>query len=320
MRAVRAAVADAGLDVEVEDTADGPYLVGLPYDREIPVVDLRAAPDPEAAARRWMDAERARPAGLLAQAVLRTADDRWLWYLRHHRLLVDRQARPLLERRAAEHYTALCAGVTCGPSPFASPEELLAEEETYRVSADFVRNREYWTARFADHPEPVSLAPYAADPDDGRPAPVGEAVERRLRKLAESVGADPYHVIVAAAAAYLARGAGVRDVVFGVRLPGRPGRWPNGPRAPRPTPCRSASPSTPARRSRTSRRCCRRSCGRPPAISATAARTSTATWAGPRATGRTSAPSWTSSSPTGNWTSRGSPPAPATWRPAPPTG
>ncbi|WP_190208459.1 non-ribosomal peptide synthetase, partial [Streptomyces fumanus] len=224
VRAVRAAVADAGLDVEVEDTADGPYLVGLPYDREIPVVDLRAAPDPEAAARRWMDAERARPAGLLAQAVLRTADDRWLWYLRHHRLLVDRQARPLLERRAAEHYTALCAGVTCGPSPFASPEELLAEEETYRVSADFVRNREYWTARFADHPEPVSLAPYAADPDDDPgPAPVGEAVERRLRKLAESVGADPYHVIVAAAAAYLARGAGVRDVVFGVRLPGRPG-------------------------------------------------------------------------------------------------
>ncbi|MFC9843874.1 amino acid adenylation domain-containing protein, partial [Streptomyces sp. NPDC060223] len=224
VRAVRAAVVDARLDVEVKDTADGPHLVGLPRDPEIPVVDLRAEPDPETAARRWMDAERAQPAGLLAQALLRTADDRWLWYLRHHRLLMDRQARPLLERRAAEHYTALSAGSTCGPSPFATPEELLAEEETYRVSADFVRNREYWTTRFADYPEPVSIAPSAADADDDPgPAPVGEAVERRLRELAESAGASPFHVIVAAAAAYLARRAGVRDVVFGVCLPGRPG-------------------------------------------------------------------------------------------------
>ncbi|WP_158642232.1 non-ribosomal peptide synthetase [Actinomadura sp. WAC 06369] len=48
-------------------------------------------------------------------------------------------------------------------------------------------------------------------------------MEARVREIGERCGAGPETVLVAAAAAFLARRGGVRDVVFGVCLPGRAG-------------------------------------------------------------------------------------------------
>ncbi|WP_158642231.1 hypothetical protein [Actinomadura sp. WAC 06369] len=155
--AVRAAVVEAGLHAAVRETRDGPRLVPPPDGPEVPVVDLRDEADPDAAARAWTEAERSAPAGPLAQAVLRTAGDRCLWYQRYDPVLLDCHAVPPLERRAARIYTALTEGTPAPPSPFPAPADVLAEEDAYRDSPDRTRDREHWTTLFADRPGRVGV-------------------------------------------------------------------------------------------------------------------------------------------------------------------
>ncbi|OLT26391.1 hypothetical protein BJF79_43565 [Actinomadura sp. CNU-125] len=88
----------------------------------MPLVDLSAEPDPDAAARAWMRARMAEPLPpdadrLFVTALLRLSPDLHRWFIRAHHTILDAYSGALISRRAAEVYTLMAgAASTSRPS------------------------------------------------------------------------------------------------------------------------------------------------------------------------------------------------------------
>ena len=124
----------------------------------MPFIDVSGDPDPQAAARFWMDAERARPIDLtkgplFAFALFRTRPDQFLWYARYHHIIMDGFSMSLVARRVADVYTLLVQEGTFSECPFGSLALLLEDDATYRSSDQFVSDRQYWLECLADRTE-----------------------------------------------------------------------------------------------------------------------------------------------------------------------
>ncbi|MCO6009315.1 amino acid adenylation domain-containing protein [Actinoallomurus purpureus] len=211
---------------------------------EVPVVDLSGEADPRAAARAWMRADSSAPVDLMAgrlffNALLRLGDDRHLWYLRCHHLAVDGYSGPLITRRLAEVYTAMVDGRPYGAGTLGSLEVLLTEDEEYRASRRFERDRAYWLERFAGLPDAPTLPGAPSLPDapslSVRPAHGTRPSARFIRESGRLSPAEAdaltsaarvldttlTGLTIAAAAAYTARLCGVSDVVLGLAVTAR---------------------------------------------------------------------------------------------------
>ncbi|MFJ6194944.1 amino acid adenylation domain-containing protein [Micromonospora sp. NPDC092111] len=232
--ALRRTVADTeALRIRVEEPVEGrPMLSVRPrVDWTLPVIDLRGAADPYAAARDWMRADAAQPvdlgrAPLFRYALLRLADDRTLWYQCYHHLALDGYGMVLVARRVADVHTALSAGGVPGPAPFGPLRALTDAEAAYRASERFDRDRGYWTGRFADRPTPASLAdrqPTTPRRLTRRSAALDPATMGRLRAAARERGVAVPAVVVAAVAAYFHGLTGNEDLVLALPLTARPG-------------------------------------------------------------------------------------------------
>ncbi|MFG2595291.1 amino acid adenylation domain-containing protein [Streptomyces sp. NPDC048462] len=220
--AVRQAVAEAGcLHVEFTPGEGGPLQSAVTTGFEVPVVDLRDAPDPEAAADHWAAAERERPAPLdraplFAQALLRLADDRVRWYQRYHHIVLDGMGVTLITRRAGELYTLGAAGA---PGADWSLGRLADADREYRDSAQHEADRAWWHERMEGRPEPVRLVERGHSLMARRLRRTVELTPQeaeRLHTAAANAAVRPSRLLVAAVAAYLHRVTGEQDLVLGL--------------------------------------------------------------------------------------------------------
>ncbi|WP_346017289.1 condensation domain-containing protein, partial [Streptomyces sp. SID6137] len=193
------------------------------------LVDLSAEPDPEQAARRWLDAAVARPMDLaqdrlFAYALLRLDADRFYWYQGYHHAVMDAFGSLLITRRVADVYTALAEGRPVPPSPFGSLPELLAAEQEYRDSERFTEDRAYWTERFADRPEPTGIVDRpSAVPDHYLRHTAGLDPDEltELRETARQARVPWSYLVLAATAVHLHRMTGASTVVLGLPVTAR---------------------------------------------------------------------------------------------------
>ncbi|MQA07681.1 MAG: amino acid adenylation domain-containing protein [Pseudonocardiaceae bacterium] len=197
---------------------------------DVPVVDLRAEPDPRAAAdermradlRQAVDLERG---PLLGLAVFRLGDDRVLWYIRCHHIVIDVYGLLLVARRVAHLYAT-------GEPPWSHEvdkpswalTELVDADAEYRDSEQRDTDRAYWMDRLAGATEPARLVEL--------PEATGSRVRRRtvelpetessaIRDAAVGAGTRLSRLLIAAAAAYTHRLTGAQDVVLGVPVTAR---------------------------------------------------------------------------------------------------
>ncbi|MCH6163959.1 amino acid adenylation domain-containing protein [Streptomyces sp. M600PL45_2] len=229
-----------------EETGDRRDAAGAPLleaDGEfpLPLVDMSAQSEPAAAAREWEQAELERPLeptdALSSQALIRLASDRFRWFHRHHPCVLDEFGCGLITRRVAEVYTARAEGWTHEEDRLVPLSALHADEADYRGTQRPARDRAFWLGRFADRPEPLSLAasgPARGSAGDTAAAihgPGGTASSRTVSLTAEAsalvraatrhTGTDPSAVLLAAVAAYVHRMTGGSDVVLGLPVDGR---------------------------------------------------------------------------------------------------
>ncbi|MEU6339689.1 non-ribosomal peptide synthase/polyketide synthase [Streptomyces sp. NPDC046977] len=213
---------------------DGPWQVVEPLaDYRLPVVDLRADPDPVAAAEAWMRADAARPADLehgriITFTALTVGEDRTVVYLRAHHIAVDAVGYAVWLNRVTEIYAALEEGRDCPFTPFATLEEILADDESYRGSEQFTRDRAYWAERMEDAPEAVTLASGTASVSAShrahrRSAEVSAEVAQSLRQVARASGVALPALLIGAAGLYVHRVAQAQDVVLGLTVTARKG-------------------------------------------------------------------------------------------------
>ncbi|WUX23604.1 amino acid adenylation domain-containing protein [Streptomyces sp. NBC_01438] len=227
--AVRQSVAEAGcLHVEFApgDGGSGPRQSAATVPFEVPVVDLRDAPDPEAAAADWATAERERPAPLdraplFAQALLRLADDHVRWYQRYHHIVLDGMGVTLINRRAGELYTL---GTRAPARRDLSLARLVDADRAYRTSARHEADRAWWQEHLTGRAEPVRLVERGHSLTARRLRRTVELTGQdaeRLHTAAGNAGVRPSRLLVAAVAAYLHRATGEQDLVLGLPVAAR---------------------------------------------------------------------------------------------------
>ncbi|WP_217131980.1 non-ribosomal peptide synthetase [Streptomyces sp. AC558_RSS880] len=215
------------------DTGDGPRCHLAPDADDWPLhrVDVSGAEDPEAAAWAHVRADLAAPVDLdkgplFAHTLLTLAPDRFLWLLRAHHLLLDGYGYKLLGRRLAETYNALAEGREPDACGFAPVSRLHAEEEAYRASERYTRDRDHWARRLAGLPEPARLTSRTAAPTAPflrRTAELTPAETDALDAAAARLGVRRTDLLAAATAAYLHRMTGAGDLVLGLATMSRLG-------------------------------------------------------------------------------------------------
>ncbi|MFJ9153075.1 SDR family oxidoreductase [Streptomyces sp. NPDC102270] len=230
--ALRRTVAETeAFGLRFTDTPEGPRCTPASTDWVLHMRDVSAAPDPTAAAEEWMRADRATvvpvtEGPLFTHALFKAADDRYLWYMRAHHILLDGYGYLLVFRRTAEIYTALASRQEVPRTSFAPVRKLLDEEAAYRVSDRYERDRAYWTERFADHSGAVTLVEGSAPPSPAflrRTAVLSASAAEQLSATASAVGANRSELLLAAVAAYTHRVTAREDVILGVTTMSRLG-------------------------------------------------------------------------------------------------
>ncbi|WP_433937097.1 myxochelin non-ribosomal peptide synthetase MxcG [Sorangium cellulosum] len=231
--AVRQAVSEAeALHMRFTSEADGPRQRLDPSpDWPFHHVDVSAAPDPWSAALAWMREDLGRPADLargplFTEALFTAGADRSFWYQRAHHIALDGFGFSLVARRVAEVYTARIEGRSSAGGAFGSLRQVIEEDLAYRASPELERDRAFWSRRFADRPEPVSLSdrPSLMSPDSLRQtAFLAPSSVERMQAAARGAKATWPDVVVAATAAYLHRLTGAPEVVLGLPVMGRLG-------------------------------------------------------------------------------------------------
>ncbi|GAB4589244.1 hypothetical protein Ntsu_70760 [Nocardia sp. IFM 10818] len=203
-------------------------LLDLAQPVRIPLIDLRAAADPVAAAQDWMRADYTAPVDLLrdrhfAGAVLRVGERRWFWYLRTHHLMLDGYGALTNTMRIAELYNAWMRGTPPSGITPGSMRELVAAEREYRDSARFAEDREYWAERVRGL-EATSLVRRVAGAAPanlrfGRQLP--QRLLDRLKAVAAEGNSKVATVVLAAFAGYLARLTDRDEVVLSLPVTAR---------------------------------------------------------------------------------------------------
>ncbi|MDN3026499.1 amino acid adenylation domain-containing protein [Streptomyces sp. S.PB5] len=202
-------------------------------ERGLEHVDVSVAADPHAAAMEWihrdlgtaMDLTRG---GLCTFALLRLAADRFHYYQRVHHVLIDGYGGSLISRKVARRYTELVTGELPedGVEPSASLAELLDEQTAYRAGEAFDADRAFWQRELTDLPAPARLHDQIACPEPGPADPGAVHIRRsthrpqefadRLADAARAVRTRWPVLVIAAAAAFVHRSTGAREVVLGL--------------------------------------------------------------------------------------------------------
>ncbi|MFE0672969.1 amino acid adenylation domain-containing protein [Streptomyces sp. NPDC058867] len=233
-RALRQAVAEAGtFGLRFFETDDGPRCRPAHDAGDWPLhrADLRGAADPESAAWELIRADLATPVDtdkgpLFAHTLLTLADDRHIWLLRAHHILLDGYSYKLLGRRLADLHNALAEGREPGPGTFEPAGRLREEEAAYLASEHRERDRDHWARHLAGLPEPARLTRRTAAaraPFLRRTAELAAPDAEALSAAANRAGVTRTDLLTAALAVYLHRMTGADDLVLGMATMSRLG-------------------------------------------------------------------------------------------------
>ena len=197
-------------------------------------IDFSTEPDARAAAESWMRTDMRRQFDLregpiFSEAVFKIASDVFFWYQIAHHIAYDAFSAWLIAARVSRVYTALLAGDPVGGGALEPVSVLFEADYSYRRSAEFERDREFWLDVPAGFEGPVSVSGW-----QGRTAlqaarrymePVDPRGTDGLRGAAWRLGTSFGALMVAAGAVYLHRVTGADNIVIGL-----PVNWRLGPR------------------------------------------------------------------------------------------
>ena len=197
------------------------------------IIDVTSSTDPRTAAEDWMWADMRRAADLeegplFTQAVFKVSRTRLFWYYRSHRIAVDTFSGRMIAGRLARIYTSLLDGNLPKGGPLKPLSALIDAESSYRASADFVRDREFWLNTLTELPGVASTGGQQARQGWHMPQRqtenIGSADAADLRAAARRLSTSFSGLIITAAAIYLHRSTGAEDVVIGLAVPGGAGK------------------------------------------------------------------------------------------------
>ncbi|MEV5687360.1 amino acid adenylation domain-containing protein [Streptomyces sp. NPDC052164] len=229
----RIVVETEALRARFTDEGSGPVQVIEPVTdwsaQPVHVLDLAAEDRPDEKADAWMWADANTPVEVIGGALYRfalikVAEDRFLFYYRYHHLVMDSFGASLIASRLADVYTRLTEGQDPADGAFPPLRELIEDELVYRRSAEFAEDQSFWTGEFADRPAAVSLGDRPTALPTGLfrdTAYVSAAKGDEIRDAARAGRVGWPAAVLAALAVYTSRITGSSDVVIALSVAAR---------------------------------------------------------------------------------------------------
>lgn len=226
--AVRQAVMEADtLQLRFGEDRNGPWQMVVPStDWQFHIIDVSGEKNPQEVAVSWMKNDMSRSVDfkndlLFTEALFILAPNHYYWYQRIHHLVIDGFGFSLIARRVAQIYTSMLHNVSFEEDKFDSLHSILKQDLTYRVSEQIELDRQFWSMRFVDEPEIVSLGEGTARTSsrfERCTEYLSASGEDGLHAVATQTGTSWPEVIIAATAIYVHRRTGAKDVVLGLPL------------------------------------------------------------------------------------------------------
>ena len=204
-----------------------PWSGPAPFD--LVLLDFRNEKDPDAAAERWMQTKMREvipleDPTLFRFALIRVGEDRTLWFLESHHIVMDATSRRLFCARTAARYRALRFGEPLAVLNSVTPKEILDAERRYAASPDYEADRRYWLEQFAQWRGPL-IEINRRNTERGRsglPARTTFKLKRadfnRLEAAARALNSASARAIIALSYAAFARLYDRYDLVLGIEL------------------------------------------------------------------------------------------------------
>ncbi|MDR0279222.1 MAG: amino acid adenylation domain-containing protein [Paucimonas sp.] len=192
--------------------------------------DLRAASDPFAAAQALMKTRLQRPYAmhtgpLWGAMLIRLADQRYLFVLHTHHLILDGWGIDQLFKQVADTYHLLGQG---GALPDTAPSyrEFIEDDARYRQSERHARDRDYWLDKFRQIPEPLLSrrerdVAGTAEPNGVLELPFDIGLLTRMQQRGAQLQSSAFHVLLAALHVCCARTWQRDDWVLGLPVRNR---------------------------------------------------------------------------------------------------
>lgn len=201
---------------------------------------------PMAQARAWMLSDLATVVDIakeppFAQALIKLGEQHYCWYQRIHHIASDGFSFALLTQKVADAYTHLVKAdslnthvlknSTATSELLLTPainafNKILAEDQSYKESPAYRRDKEFWSNYLNDQRPPLSLSPSLA--------PIADLAIRisrlinsqkfeQVKKAAHKLTANWSDVLMAAAAQVIYQNTAATETTFGIPVMGRMG-------------------------------------------------------------------------------------------------
>jgi len=199
-------------------------------------LDLSDLDDPDKAADNYIHEQVATPFDMSGTMVLfiliKTAEDRFTWYLNHHNLIADATSNVLIYGLIANLYARARAGKLPETIDLPQYKDYLDYENEYRHSRRYKRVAAYWQRLIEEHIEEIPFyGRFGRDhvvPSTTRHVHLGEArmrdMERVIKRNGPPMGGEDLAnlaLVSTALYAFLYRLSGIRRLSLGVTLHNR---------------------------------------------------------------------------------------------------
>jgi amino acid adenylation domain-containing protein len=209
-------------------------VVGPAHPDALERLDLRAAPDPDAAFEQWIAARASRPIDLADKlfdsALVRLGPRRFAWFFNVHHIAADAGSLQTLARHLSELYRLSQEGRLDEARPLPSFEEYAALERQVRGTESYQKSRLYWEEKLS---QPAGKNPFYRRPGvpfTTRTARISydlsAAESERARELGSQSGAFSAAIVFTSALfALLFRTGDERRLRVGTSFANRPHRF-----------------------------------------------------------------------------------------------
>ncbi|MGC1458740.1 MAG: amino acid adenylation domain-containing protein, partial [Steroidobacteraceae bacterium] len=214
------------------DTAEGPrQVISSVTGVDLQLADFSTSTNPRADAMAWMRSVSDTHFDLASSplyriALLKVGEERYFCFGIFHHLVTDFFGIILLLQQVAARYTALLKRSTAPPLDLTPWSQILQEEEEYRTSARYLKDRAFWIQKLQGRPEAVTLSgqpPGWPSATIEHQASIPGSTFQRLEDLGTVCRVGVVGVLFAALAVYLSRLSGQRDLLLGMPVAGRIG-------------------------------------------------------------------------------------------------
>lgn len=212
-------------------TIEGPKMVIEVEEWQVIQLDFSEFDEPQASSVAWMKEQLKEPVNLekgplFVMALLKLSEDKFSWFFSLHHIAIDGYSMSLIAARVAHIYSQLSKNESIDEIQLVDQHALLKEDNDYKASEQYQKDRDFYLQRYADHSDTVNLA--------GKPTVTSDCFLRltgampvedfqQMKALSKQCRTHWYSVLIASIASYVHRVTRSTEVVLGVPLMGRLG-------------------------------------------------------------------------------------------------